>query len=254
MTATPDHDDHAFPTGAHLQRAHLLGTLTTAERAQLREACAADAELARDVAADAALHDLFARERTLRVAALRPGEASEEADETMARLAAAGARAEGDLRARLLHPVVAAPRRAPLRLLRAGALAVAALAAAWWLATSLGWFAGPPALQSTKPGDERLGHEVAGIVIAPHLSAGERSLSWSPVWQASGYEAVVVDAAGRVVLERAAAHARSTQWELTVAEFDGLRQRGEPLRLRVRALDSTGICVSTSGDLPLTIK
>ena len=37
---------------------------------------------------------------------------------------------------------------------------------------------------------------LAGIVIAPQLSAHERSLSWGPVWHAHGYEVVVLDAAG----------------------------------------------------------
>lgn len=253
MTATPDPDDFAS-AAADLQRAHLLGSLTASERARLREACGEDAALAREVAADLDLHDLLSRERGLLVDALRPVSPSEEADETMTRMLAASGRAEAELRARLLHAAQSAPVRAPRLRLRTAVLVAVAVAAAVWIASALGAFGGPPSLQRSAPRDERAGGELSGIVIAPQLSASERSLSWGPVWHAHGYEVVVLDGAGKVVLQRGDAHTKSTQWELTTSEFETLRQRLAPLFLRVRALDSSGLCVTSSGDLPLTLK
>lgn len=237
-----------------LLRGHATLTLTAQEREALGKITASDRARAAEVAGFDQVHAAFARERALFGAVSAPVEAAEEADEGFARLAAAGARAEAELRGRLLHapaPVVLRPRRRGRRVVL---WAVAALAAGTLVALALDGFSGPPALQQGTPGREVAGGELHGIVIAPHLSAADRTLSWSPLWHAVSYDVVIVDARGNVVLQRAPDQARSTRWELTTREFDQLCVRQAELRLRVHARDGAGLSVGTSGDVPLTIR
>lgn len=251
MTSAREPDDLDPRRFDALVRGHAVMQLTDAEQTQLRALAAGDPGRRRAVADFDELHRRFAQERALMAAVAAPGEPVEEVDEGFARLAAAAARAEDELRSRLLHAAGAlpAPRR---RLLRFG-LAVAALAAAVVLAFAFGPWSPPPRLHDSVPGDERAGGVVASIMMAPHLSAADRSLEWSPVWHARTYEVAVLDADGKVVLQRSPEQARSTRWDLTSQQVDTLRTRRE-LRLRVRALDGTGLLVGASGDLPLQVQ
>lgn len=235
-----------------LLRGHATLSLTAAEQGELRALAAADAECGEQVAAFTAVHQAFADERALYAAVAAPAQAVEESDESFARLAAAGARAENDLRSRLLHAPAPMRLRARQRPVRIVLKVAAALAAAALVAFALGVFDGPPALHQGVPRPEVAGGVAHTIVIAPHVSAADRTLSWSPLWHAASYDVVIVDAGGKVVLQRAADLARSTRWELTTQEFEQLRARPE-LRLRVRALDGMGLPVGTSGDLPLAV-
>ncbi len=248
MTDTPEHEFDLLLQG------HANATLTAGERARLDALCAADAARAHTRSQLDALHAAFAAERALRAEVSAPLEAREEADEGFARVAKAAARAEDELRARLRHAPTTLTLRAPRRLRPLVLGSLVALAAALVLAVLLGAFDRPPALQQGTPSGDRLGGDVVTIVIAPRLSSRDRTLSWSPVWHAHDYAAVIVDAAGKVVLERAAEHARSTRWELTVDEFENLRARSQDLRLRVQARDGLALPVATSGDLPLIIE
>lgn len=248
----------------HLLRGHATLTLTAQERARLAQATASDRARRAEVAALDHVHAAFARERSLRAVVSAPVEAVEESDDGFARLAAAGARCELDLRGKLLHtprsgvsrPLIFRPLlfSTRARAARVGLGVVAALAAGLLLAIWLGAFSAPPALHKGTPGREVAGGDGHSIVIAPRLSAVDRSLSWSPLWHATSYEVVVVDARGNVVLQRSPDQARSTRWELTTEEFEQLRAGQPELRLRVRALDGVGLSVGTSGDLPLSIK
>ena len=248
MMDTPDHEFDQLLAG------HANATLTGAERARLDALCAADAARAHTKSQLDALHAAFAAERALRAETALPVEPIEEADEGFARLAQATARAEDDLRARLRHTPTTftlRKRKPALRLLLG---AVAAIAAAALVAAALGAFDAPPALHQRKPAREVLGGEIATIVIAPRISRTDRTLSWSPVWQAHDYAAVIVDGVGKVILERAGDQARSTRWELTADEFEALHARQQDLRLRVQARDGLALPVATSGDLPLVIE
>ncbi len=247
-----------------LLRGHATLTLTAQERERLAQATAGDGARRAEVAAFDRVHAAFAGERALQAMVSAPVEAVEEGDEGFARLAAVGARCEADLRSKLLHPpgsVLFRPNlvrpllfRSRSRAMRVGLGVVAALAAGVLLAIWLGAFSAPPALHTGTPGREVAGGQAHSIVIAPRLSAADRTLSWSPLWHATSYEVVVVDARGNVVLQRASDQARSTRWELTTEEFEQLRAGQPELRLRVRALDGVGLPVGTSGDLPLSIK
>ncbi|MEZ5963059.1 MAG: hypothetical protein R3F56_04345 [Planctomycetota bacterium] len=220
------------------------------ERAELRALAEAPEVRAAMVEFDH-VHELCAHERALFAAVAAPAEAAEEADEGFARLAAAGARAESDLRGRLLHPALhVAGRRRFLRVWLAVPLVAAA---AFLLAYTLGAFTAPPALHQEAPRDERAGGVVAGILLAPHLSAADRCLEWSPVWHARTYEVAVFDTGGKVLLQRPLEQARSTRWELTEEQIATLRAKGD-LRLRVRALDGSGLVVGSTGDLPLQVQ
>lgn len=247
-----------FPAGdrlAELLRAHATATLTADERAELEAVRRTDPECAAAVARVDAVHRAFARERALRARIAAPPDPAEEADEAFARMAAAAARAEAELRSRLLHralPRVVVRRGRTWRRAAAIALLAAAgvLVAAWFGAFS----SAPPTLRRSVPAPETAGGEGASIVIAPRLSAVDRTLSWGPLWHAATYDVVILDGAGNVVLRRAADRERSTRWELTADEFERVRAHAPGLRLRVRALDGAGLPVGTSGDLPLTIE
>lgn len=235
-----------------LLRGHAVMHLTASEREQLQALAAADPARRRMVTDFDRLHTDLARERALFATVASPADPVEEADEGFARLAAASASAEDELRGRLLHTPNVRVLRPHRRLARIGVV-IAALAAAAVIATKLGVFSGPPALQQGTPRDERAGSVVAHIMIAPHVSMVDRSLSWSVVWHAQTYEVAVLDAVGNVVLQRAPEQARSTRWELTTEQIDDLRVRPE-LRLRVRAFDGSGLLVGATGDLPLQVQ
>lgn len=238
----------------HLLRGHASLLLTRAEAEELRVLAAADPARTRQVEEFTCVHDAFARERALLRAVRAPAEPAEEADEGHQRLARASVRAEEELRGRLLHtrPIV------PLRARRRSAVwarvgLVVAVAAALFLVLRAVWPTSPPALVSGVPRDERAGQVVASIQMAPHVSSIDRSLSWSPVWHAQGYEVEVVDADGAVMMRRPSEQSRSTRWELTPDQIERLRARTD-LRLRVRALDSSGLLVGATGDLPLRVE
>lgn len=237
-----------------------MQTLTADERGEL-SALAAAQPAVQDAKADFDhVHALCAQERALFEAVAAATEPAEEADPGFARLAAAGAGAESDLRGRLLHPAadVVHPRRPHRRPYRrpyrrlwlALPLAAAAALVCGW---ALGWFAAPPALHQSAPRDERAGGVVSNILLAPHLSAADRRLEWSPVWHAQTYEVAVLDAGGKVLLQRSPEQARSTRWELTEEQIATLRASRD-LRLRVRALDGSGLVVGSTGDLPLQVQ
>jgi hypothetical protein len=238
---------------AALLQGHATLSLTAEERDRLLAACAGHPARAAQLEAFTRLHEVFARERAVFTAVAAPPDPAEEGDEGFARLAAAGARAQAELRSRLVHAPAQFPVVLPRRRRRI-LVGLALLAAAMLAAFGLGVFdAGPPRLRPSAPLPGAAGGEGQSIVIAPRLSAADRTLSWSPLWHAQSYDVVVVDAAGNVVLRRSPDHARSTRWELTTAEFEQLRARRLELRLRVRALDGAGLPVGTSGDLPLAL-
>jgi len=247
-TTDPNDDGEEF---AALLRAHATSILTAAEQVKLRALAAPDPERRRAVADFERLHADFAHERALRRSIVSPGHPAEEVDEGFARLAAAGAEAEAELRSRLLHANLVQPSRR--HVVRRVVLVGIGLAAAWWIASLLfGWHS-PPPLDPGLPRDQRAGGVVANIMIAPHLSAADRALSWSPIWHAQSYEVTVLESDGKVVLQRPHDQARSTRWEFTGEQIEELRMLGE-LRLRIRALDGSGLLVGATGDLPLQVR
>lgn len=251
MTSARERREPEAPRASALLRGHALGALTADEQAELRDLARQQTAVRAAMTEFDRVHALCAQERALFAAVAVPAEVAEEADAGYARLAAAGARAEGELRSRLSHPTVGVgPRRRRLRAWHLLPLAAAALLMAAW---ALGWFAPPPALHQGAPRDERAGGVVTSIFMAPHLSAADRRLEWSPVWHAQTYEVAVFDADGKVLLQRPSEHARSTRWELTEEQIATLRARTD-LRLRVRALDGSGLVVGSTGDLPLQVQ
>lgn len=237
-----------------LLRARALGELSTVEAEELRTRAAADRALAAELADWDEVEAALAAEGSLRDQVMAPAEAREEAGETWQRLQRAAAAAERELAARLRHgpaPAFRPLRRSALRRwLPWGALAAAAAAVVFLLLRG----DDGPALLTAPPADLRAGGVVRLVLVNPVLSSDNRGLSWSAVAGAVAYEAVVVDAAGAVVLARDAALQRSTVWDLRDGEWNRLRAHRGALALRVRALDGSGVPVGSSGDLPLLVR
>ena len=198
-----------------------------------------------------ALHDWLDDEASLRRVVAAPVEAREEQDATWQRIARSAALAGEELRVRLatapdLPVVPAAGRRARWLLLPAAAAAVLIV----WLLLARG---GPPALIDGRPDDSRLG-ATSRILMVPEISSRSPSFSWHAVPGARGYDVSVFDTQDNVVLERPAASAAATTWDLTRAEFAALRGHRGRLLLRVIARDGAGLVVGSTGDLPVRVK
>jgi hypothetical protein len=229
---------------------HGNAVLTAEETRRLRELAAARPGWAAEVRAIDAIHARFADERRLFDAVARPVEAREEADEGYRRLLRAGARAEDELRHRLLHEPTVTSIPAPRWRRRLSWLVAAAAAAAilWFLPRG----DVPPPMLDRRPDDTRLGG--SAIVFMPQISRDARSFAWHQVVGASAYDASIVDAAGAVLLERSADQRSSSRWDLTPDEFDRLRGHPGGLFLRVVALDRAGVRISSSGELPFDVR
>ena len=245
MTPNPERSEFAQLLAAHANR-----ELLPAERQHLAALAAGDPEHLADLHAVEAVHAAFAHERALARAALRPVDPREEADPLYRDLGRAAARAETQLKAglRALAPVpVMAPVR-PRWVLRV--VWFGAAAAALWLAWLL-WLRPPqaPPLLDGQPN-----REVLSIRLVPEVNKDLRTISWQSLSGARRYDVVVEDAAGKVLLERPAAAAKSTRWDLSETEFTLLSQQREPLTLRVIARDGIGLPIGSSGDLPLSVR
>lgn len=241
---------------ATLIEAHAGRSLTRAEEQRLRALAAADPERSAELAAIDGVHRLLDGERVLRVEASQPTTAAEESDEGFQRLGAAAARAEEELRAKLMHGAGSEARRVVVRRVRRWPLLAAAAAAlialGLWLAGQAG---SRPDLLPERPGGETLGG-VPRIMLRAELSVQRPELSWHPVVGASRYDASIEDADGGIVLQRASELGGSTTWELARDEIGTLvekRDAGAELTLRVVARDRAGVPVASTGDLPLRL-
>ena len=239
-----------------LRQAHANRDLTVAEAMRLRDLATAAPDLANDLATIDGLHRLFDLEAELFADVVAPIEASEEFDETYARLARVAAATEPTVRARLLHG--GADRRMPaprtrwhLRRIVMYCAAAAAVLIATLLYTQ-SRSAAPPLMPGAPSGEVLSGS--TPILLEPVLRTDAPSLSWHPVVNATRYDVVVVDAAGTVVLARDDFHATNHRWELTPDELARLTARTGELRLRIVARDGAGLAVATSGDLRLTLR
>ena len=244
----PEHDEFQ-----QLLRAHAGRTLTLDEDARMRRLAADEEVLGEELRSIDDLHGLLDGESALFSAVSAPLTAIEESDEGFARLAQVAARGEQALRDHLRIGTPVAPmHRAHLRRrgiwLTLGALAAAVLIFVLTRGPSR------PALLGSKPDDSVLGG-VTRIVMEAELRGDRPELSWHAVIGAVGYEARIVDAAGREVLVRTRDASASTRWSLSGDEFTRLRTLvGQAeLRLRVVARDGAGIALGTTGDLPLRI-
>lgn len=239
---------------ARLLRGHANADLSAAETAELRRLAATDPARTETVRTTDAALELFAGERELCAAVLAEPPLADEAGEEFERLQQRAAQEEADLRAKMLHrpvPMVATVRaRRPL--LRPVLLVAAAAAI---VAIALQFGSGPgPALLPQKPDNLHAGGAINLVLLDAELSAAQRELSWAAVPGAEGYDVVVADAAGNVVLRRDVAARRSTTWELTTDDFASLRAASGPVRIRVVALDGAGIPIGSSGERVLRLR
>lgn len=259
--------ERSHEEGVGLLRGYANRDLTDAERRRLASLCGQDPELRRASRGLEELHEAFALERALREEASAPVGLDEQGDEGFQRLARVAAAAEDGLRARLRHgrdvaePGAEAVRptgRATVRkldgrrlLLAAALLLLGGVAVVVLLRD--GERAGPGLLPG-RPQDLPLGGgEIRGIVMSTELHLDRPVLEWHAVVGASGYRAVLEDAAGEPLLQRPVTAA--TSWQLDADEVELLRQHGgEGLLLRVVAVDRDGIPVGTTGDLPLRMR
>ena len=241
----PERDEFARLLAAHTNR-----EIDDRGLATLRRLANADSDLASELDAIDKVLATFDREQLLRERVMRPSEAREEAEDQYQALVRAAARAEQQVRERVLQQplrpaIVAAPRR--LRRLAWVMMAAAMVMLGVFLALHRS-----PSLMTDTPKDERAG-PVRAIVLSPQVSADTAFVEWQAVSGASHYDVAIEDGDGKVVLERPPQAKRSTRWDLSRDQIEKLKSQAA-LYLRVVARDGVGLVLASSHDVPLTVK
>lgn len=240
--------------------AHANKELTREERRRLEDLVAEEPSRRDTLVGFHELHDLLDEERALAARVMTPSEPAEETDESYRRLCQAAARAEQQLRVKLLNPVHREGRKVPTIDDPAGGrrrlvlwLGAAAAAAVLVAILSLVWANRGPDLMGGAPGNKELGPRIP-IVVEPALSQESRAVSWHDVAGARTYTARILDADNKVVLERPGSRQGSTEWQLTEEQYQALKAHEGPLYLQVVARDSARIPLASTGDLLLKIR
>ena len=229
-------DDREF---AQLFAAFTNGDVTAQERGRLTELAGRDVGRRGSLAEVEAVHEVLDVENRMREQVMLPVDPGEEADESYQRLSRTAARAEEKLRANLMHPVSDLSgsvrgngRRRPwLYFAAAAALLCSAVYGLWPSG-------GTPGLDTTRPDSSTLGGR--SIYVTPQLSGDSPQILWTQVDGATFYDAEILDAAGQIVLSRAAEFRRANDWRLSEEVMADLRGREGQLQLRVIARDRDG--------------
>ena len=212
--------------------------VTAEERDRLRQLAGQDVARRGALAEVQALHELFDREVTTRNAVMAPVEAAEEADEGYQRLARAAASAERSLRARLTGPNLRALPGAPKTRTRWGRILVA-VAAILVIGAIVGVLANrgaAPALDTNRPASDVLGG--FDVSVTTRISEDSPRLSWSEIRGAALYQVSILDASGRVLMQRA--EGRLTDWQLSKNDLYSLRAQEGGAFVRVVVTDQDG--------------